>query len=457
MELKIYDPILENAYRTVVHAVKSAGGRSIVVGGSVRDGLLGHTAKDIDLEVYQIPPSKLLEVISSHCRVDHVGVAFGVLKLHGIPLDISIPRRESKAGLGHKGFEILSDPFLTFEEAASRRDFTVNAMGLDTDSHELIDPFRGEADLRARILRHTSEKFREDPLRVLRGMQLAARFDLSAAPETIGLCRQMEPEGLARERVFDEWKKLLLQGNLVSRGLKFLADCGWIKYYPELARMIGCRQDPRWHPEGDVWTHTLHCMDAFARTRVGDLDEDLVTGFAVLLHDVGKPLTTIESGGRIRSPGHDEAGAAPARSFLERLTNQASLIEEVIPLVVEHMRPQDLFDSGASPAAIRRLAVRVGRIDRLLRVARADRMGRPPISDEAFPAAEWLMRRAQEEDIGKRAPKPLMLGRHLIRLGLEPGPRFKQLLDECYDAQLEGEFANECEGIAWLTKRLGAA
>lgn len=455
MELKIEHPELRAALRTVVRSVQNAGGRAVVVGGSVRDALLGVAAKDIDLEVFGIQPSDLLRTVFAHFRVDQVGMAFGVLKLHGIPLDLSIPRRESKAGLGHKGFEVLSDPLLSFEEAASRRDYTINAMGIDAHTGALMDPFHGEADLRARVLRHTSEKFREDPLRVLRGMQLVARFNLTVAPETISICRSMDLEGLARERVYEEWRKLLLQGQSISLGLSFLADTAWIAHFPELAAMIGCQQDPHWHPEGDVWTHTLLCMDAFARSRVGDGHEDLVVGLAVLCHDIGKPLTTIQTDGRIRSPGHDVAGVEPTRTFLARLTNQTSLVEEVIPLVAEHMRPQTLYDTQASPAAIRRLAVRVGRIDRLLRVARADRMGRSPMAEESFPAADWLMKRAEEEDVGQQAPEQIVKGRHLVRLGLQPGPRFKEILHTCYEAQLEGEFSTEAEGFDWISKRLG--
>lgn len=456
VNFKIGDTVLEKAFHDVLRLVRAAGGRVVVVGGAVRDAMLGCAAKDLDLEIYHLQPSQLLAVLRRDFDIDQVGMAFGVLKLHGVDMDISIPRRESKAGMGHKGFEIFSDPFMDFEAAASRRDFTINAIGLDPSTWIPLDPFHGIKDLRQKVLRHTSPSFSEDPLRVLRGMQLAARFDLAVAPETVSLCSNITSEGLARERVFDEWKKLLLQGRFISRGLRFLKECGWVRYFPELAAMIGCPQDSRWHPEGDVWAHTLHCLDAFAGQRIGKDEEDLVVGLAVLCHDIGKPATTVERDGVIRSPGHDVAGAEPTRAFLSRLTNQTSLIEDVVRLVMEHMRPQDLYDAQASPAAIRRLAARVGRIDRLLRVAHADRMGRPPMSGGEFLAAEWLLQRAREDDVERSAPPPIVLGRHLIELGLRPGPAFSPLLEACYQAQLEGEFRTLDEGVRWVSKRLSS-
>jgi len=238
-----------------------------------------------------------------------VGESFGVIRLRNLPIDVSLPRRESKRGLGHRGFEIESDPQMDPRDAASRRDFTINAIALDPESGRIFDPFDGVADLENRILRHTTEKFAEDPLRVLRGMQFAARFELQPAPETIELCRQIEPEGLAPERIAGEWKKLILRGTRPSLGLAFLRDCGWIRHFPELEALIGCEQNPRWHPEGDVWTHILHCMDVFASERIGIEREDLIVGFGVLCHDLGKPAATRrEEDGRITTKNHESIG-----------------------------------------------------------------------------------------------------------------------------------------------------
>jgi tRNA nucleotidyltransferase (CCA-adding enzyme) len=295
--------------------------------------------------------------------------------------------------------------------------------------------------LKNHILRHTTEKFAEDPLRVLRGMQFAARFELQPAPETIELCRRIEPEGLAPERILGEWKKLILKGAQPSLGLAFLRDSGWLRHDPELEALIGCEQNPRWHPEGDVWTHTLHCMDEFAAERVGIEREDLVVGFAVLCHDLGKPATTVRGeGGRISAKNHGPVGADLARQFLGRMTDEEKLIDEVVPLVACHLAPLQLFSGKAGDAAIRRLARRVERIDRLVRVAYADQRGRPPLRVEHFEAGDWLLERARALSVDTQPPKPLLMGRHLIELGLKPGPDFGEVLEACFTRQIEGDF-----------------
>jgi tRNA nucleotidyltransferase (CCA-adding enzyme) len=343
---------------------------------------------------------------------------------------------------------------MTPVEALARRDFTVNSIALEPETGRLIDPYSGVRDLQARTLRHTSAQFSEDPLRVLRAMQFAARFDFEVAPETVALCRTIEPEGLARERIFEEWRKLMLRGVRSSRGLQFLRASGWVRYFPELEALIGCEQEPEWHPEGDVWTHTLHCMDAFGRERTGDPVEDLIVGFGVLCHDLGKPATTRFDNGRLRSHGHEAAGEAPTRSFLARLTNEADLVEAVVPLVVHHLRPVELYEANAGDSAVRRLAHRVQRIDRLVRVARADQAGRPPRPFDGFPAGDWLLERAREHKIESSAPQPLVMGRHLIELGLSPGVQFGELLETCYQAQLDGKFATREEGLQFVRRLL---
>ncbi len=449
MEVAIDDPQAREAVHAVCRLVRGEpGGRALLVGGCIRDAALGRPAKDIDIEVYGVAPERLTQLLAARFRIDLVGAAFGVIKLHGVPIDVSLPRRESKAGLGHKGFEIHSDPHLSYEQAAARRDFTLNAMALDPLTGELLDPFHGMHDLSSRVLRHTSAHFVEDPLRVLRGVQFAARFDLAVAAQTVALCRTIEPEGLARERVFDEWKKLLLQGVKISRGLAFLRDCAWLRYYPELEALVGCAQEPDWHPEGDVWVHTLHCMDAFAAARTGNAQEDLIVGFAVLCHDLGKPATTVFEDGRIRSPRHESEGEAPTRAFLGRMTNQQDLIDAVVPLVTHHLRPQQYYEAQASDGAIRRLARNVGRIDMLVRVADADMRGRPGLPIDEFTAGNWLLARAQALAVQDAAPKPLVMGRHLIALGMRPGKAFGPLLEKCYEAQLEGTFTTLEGGIA---------
>lgn len=448
MNLDLLPEKLRAAALDVATLVKQAGARAFLVGGAVRDLMLGIPVKDIDIEVFGLAPDVLKTVLAARYSLDLVGLSFGVLKLHHLDIDVSLPRRESKRGLGHKGFEINSDPSLTVAEAASRRDFTVNAMYLDPLSGELVDPYHGADDLKAKILRHVSPKFVEDPLRVLRGMQFVARFGLAPAPETVALCRTMTMEGLPPERLFEEWAKLLTKGGKISAGLEFLRATTWLRFFPELAALVGCQQDPVWHPEGDVWAHTLCCLDAFAKERESTR-EDLVVGLAVLCHDFGKPATTAFDRGHIRSLGHEEAGGAPTESFLRRLTNEADLIRDVRILVVSHLKPFSLWCSKAGDSAVRRLAVKVGRIDRLLRVCRADQEGRPPIVPELREVG-WLRDRAAALAVAAAAPKPLVQGRDLIALGMKPGPEFGRLTKLCYEAQLDGKFADLPGGLAYL-------
>ncbi|MFU8848017.1 MAG: CCA tRNA nucleotidyltransferase [Opitutales bacterium] len=435
----------------VAELLQSAGGHALLVGGCVRDALLDLPAKDVDMEVYGLEVEAVEAALKAHFRLDTVGRAFGVLIIKGEGIDLALPRRESKTGPKHTDFKVEGDPGMSPEEAASRRDFTINAISCDPLSGKILDPYHGTADLQARCLRHVSAAFSEDPLRVLRGMQFVARFKLNPEPATIELCRQLNPNNLPAERLWEEWKKLILKGVSISSGLQFLKDCGWLPYFPELEALVGCEQDPKWHPEGDVWTHTLHCLDAFAAHRTGDDWEDLVVGLAVLCHDFGKPDTSYtDETGRIRSPRHDVEGVPVAQRFLERLTRQKKIFEQVLPLVEQHMRPLALYRDGAGDSAVRRLAARVKRVDRLTRVAHADKYGRPPIQPDGFPEGEWLLKKAKALAIQDNAPKPILLGRHLIELEVKPGPHFGKILDRAYEAQLDGVFDNEADGRSYL-------
>ena len=447
--------IAQNQHKACIEIAKlinDAGGRALLVGGCVRDSLLNIPAKDVDIEVYGLRADEIEQTLQRKFRLNTVGRSFGVFIVKGFNIDIALPRRESKVGPRHTDFVVEGDPLMSHEEAASRRDFTVNAISFDLLTEELIDPCQGANDLKTGYLRHVSDAFGEDPLRVLRGMQFVARFNLEAAPETLELCRTLTPEHLPPERLWDEWKKLILKGIHISKGLHFLQACGWLRYFPELEALVGCEQDPIWHPEGDVWTHTCHCMDAFARNRIDQEWENLVVGLAVLCHDMGKPVSTFVDSdtGRIRSPQHDIRGVPIARVFLERMTRQKKIFEEVLPLVEYHMRPLDLYKNQAGDNALRRLATRVKRVDRLVRVTHADKSGRPPLPIGNFPEGEWLLKKATELAIRDSAPKALILGRHLIELGLEPGPHFNKLLKRCYEAQLEGEFTDIESGRTYL-------
>lgn len=450
----IEDAALAATLRQVETVVRKAGGRLWLVGGCLRDLALGQQPRDLDLEIHGIPPGRVHRLLTEHFTVQFVGKTFGVFKLAGLPIDIALPTRRLTAEATIPSLLQYADPHMDIDDALARRDFTINAMAWDPDTLELRDPFNGRDDLAHRRLRHVSERFGEDPLRVLRGMQLAARYDLSASPDTAALCRTLSQEGLPSERLWDEWKKLLLKGVRPSMGLRWLEQCGWLRFYPELAALQGCPQDPLWHPEGDVWVHTLHCLDAFAQERTGQPDDDLTVGLGVLCHDFGKPATTEEAFGRITSRGHEPEGEAPTRTFLSRLTNQSGLADDVAALVRCHLRPRQLYDAKASDSAVRRLATQVGRIDRLVRVARADHLGRPPKPDDGFPAGTWLLEKARALAVDRKAPPPIVMGRHLLELGMHPGPAMGQLLDMCYEAQLDGVFSTLEEGIQYA-RRIG--
>ena len=425
----------------------------------MRDSLLGRrNVKDYDVEVFGLAPERLQVLLGERFRLDLVGLSFGVLKIHGHEIDVSLPRRESKRGIGHKGFMVDSAPDLSVREAAERRDFTVNAIYCDPLTGACEDPWHGREDLERGILRHVSGKFAEDPLRVLRGMQFVARFGLVPAPETLAVCRRMKIEDLPPERLFEEWRKLILKGMKMTAGLAFLRDTGWVNYFPELKRLIGCRQAPEWHPEGDVWNHTCCCLDAFAadRAKCGPEYENLVVGLAVLCHDFGKPSCSRYDPKmkRIRALGHDVAGIAPTLRFLKRLTNEERILKDVPPLVGNHMAPHSMWKGGAGAAAIRRLALKVGSIERLIRVCAADSAGRPPFPADSE-SLKWLEGEAEKLRVKDSSPKPIMQGRDLIALGMKPGRDFGDILKTCFEAQLDGAFDSHDGGKAYLAKLIG--
>ncbi len=454
---RLEDPALAGLLRRIEESVRRIGGRTWVVGGTIRDLVLGRQPRDLDLEITGLPAGQLHTLLSEQFSVQFVGKAFAVFKLQGLPVDISIPSRlHTTETTSIPGLLRQADPDMPIDEALARRDFTINAMAWDPDTRELRDPFNGREDLAAGRLRHASHQFVEDPLRVLRGMHLAARFEFSVVPETIALCRTLSQDGHPSERLWEEWKKFLLLSRKPSLGLHFLDQCGWLRFYPELAALQGCPQDPRWHPEGDVWIHTLHCLDWLANERTGHERDDLIVGLAVLCHDFGKPATTKDDGEHITSRGHESEGIGPTKTFLQRLTNQPDVMDDVIPLVQCHLRPRALFDVQASDGAIRRLARQVTRIDRLVRVARADHAGRPPKAFDGFPAGDWLLIRAKALTVDRQVPLPLVMGRHLLELGVQPGPDMGRLLDDCFEAQLDGEFATLEEGLAYAKIKLSA-
>lgn len=435
-----------------------------LVGGCVRDWLLKTPVKDFDIEVFGVTYDQLVQGLNRWGRVDVVGRSFGVIKLTVAPgetYDFALPRRDSKVAPGHQGFRVEFDPHLDPRAAAARRDFTINALMWSPRRQELLDFYGGQQDLRDRVLRHTSPAFAEDPLRVLRGLQFAGRFQLTAAADTLALCRSIAGtySELAGERVREEWFKWAAQSVQPSAGLRFLQDSGWLIHYPELAALPGVPQDPEWHPEGDVWTHTLLCLDALValpKWRQADRETRLALTFATLAHDFAKPACTRreERDGRERviSPGHEAAGGPLAEAFLQRLHASTGLVARVVPLVVNHLAHLQ----EPTPRAIRRLALRLApaTIEELTWLMTADASGRPPKPAGEPPGATRLRVAAQDLALVTAAPKPLLLGRHLVQRGFAPGRQFGPILTAAFEAQLDGQFINEAGAEAWLDRNL---
>jgi tRNA nucleotidyltransferase (CCA-adding enzyme) len=376
-------------------------------------------------------------------------------------IDVSLPRRESKVGRGHKGFAVEGDPSLSITEAARRRDFTVNAISRDPITGELLDPFNGEDDLRHHRLRMVDGRtFGEDSLRVLRGVQFAARFHLEMDEDTRAVCREIDLDDLPAERIWGEFEKLLLRAERPSIGLRLAWDLGVVhRVLPELVPLATCRQDPEWHPEGDVWTHTLMVVDQ-ARRRIDRLDRGPAVAMMLgaLCHDLGKPLTTVEAEGRVKSPGHEDAGVPLATRLLDRLNVQTldgyDVRHAVLGLVAEHMRPNAFLKSSTpvSDGAFRRLAQRVD-LELLARFAEADCEGRGGRFDCS--ASQWFLSRARALGVEHAPPPPLVLGRHLLPLGVPPGPRMGEILRAVYEKQLDGEVRSVEDGLAVVKTLLG--
>jgi tRNA nucleotidyltransferase (CCA-adding enzyme) len=439
-------PILERLFAVL----REAGGRPYLVGGAVRNALLGLPLKDFDVEVYGLPADALKAALERLGRVDAAGQAFTVYKLSGLAgiagaVDVALPRRDSKVGPGHRGIAVSGDPRLSIEQASRRRDFTINAMLYEPFAPQLLDPQGGRADLEARRLRAVDPaSFGEDPLRALRAVQLAARFELEVELATARLCASMPLVELPAARVFGEIEKLLLEARRPSIGLRLLREWGMLRALaPELLPLPDTPQDPDWHPEGDVWTHTLQALDQAVPLRE-DLDRPraLALMLGTLCHDLGKPATTRLEEGRLRSPGHEEAGLAPTQALLDRWnvhTLQGYDVRgQVLGLVAQHLKPGQLYQERerVSDGAIRRLAAKC-EAALLYRVAKADCLGRAP-GDFAPVAMEWFLARVRELEVAERPPQPLLKGRHVLELGLPPGPAVGRILRAVYERQLDG-------------------
>ena len=438
---------------SIVTAVRDAGGRGVIVGGWVRDRLMGRTSKDIDIEVYGLTADELRSVLARFGSVNAVGESFTVYKVADI--DVSLPRRESKVGRGHKGFEVHGDPTLSPEAAARRRDFTINAIAWDPLTEEYLDPFDGRGDIERRVLRAVDPTtFGDDSLRVLRAIQFAARFEFDLDEGTAEVCRTIPLDDLPAERIWGEIEKLLLQARRPSVGFELALHIGVIdRLFPELKALVGCPQEPEWHPEGDVWVHTLMVIDQ-ARTRIDGFDRprQVALMLGAVCHDLGKPPTTAFVDGRIRSIDHEQAGVAPATAVLDRLNIHTldgfDVRKQVLGITAHHLKP-GMFGMSKTPVsdgAFRRLSQKVD-LELLAVLAKSDCLGRT--GDFDCSAMDWFLERARQLGVQHAPPAPLVLGRHLLSLGMKPGPDIGELLRAIYERQLDGTITTTEEGIAF--------
>jgi len=442
---------------TISTTLAKKNAKAIVVGGSVRDHFLNLPYKDYDVEIYGLDTIEALEkILVQHGSVNLVGKSFGVLKFtHNLDeYDFSFPRSERKVAKGHTGFEVIVDGNLDFKSAAKRRDFTLNAMGYDIENNTFIDPFNGLKDIENKTLKYIDDTtFIEDPLRVYRAVQFSARFGFGLDDDTYNLCKKMTKDGLLeelpKERIYTEFTKLLLKSPKPSLGFELMRGLGILDYFPELKALINVPQSPIWHPEGDVWIHTMMCIDAMVGILSKNEKQNLKFMFAILCHDFGKAThTTIEEDGCIRAIGHEQAGIEPTKSFMYRISDEHDFIQSLLPLVEHHLKPSQFHAAKSKATAIRRLATKVN-IEELIIVAKADFLGRTTKEslEGIYYAGEWLLEQAKALRVNEKPLEHLLQGRDLIALGLKPSPRFKEILNWSYALQLEGKIYSKEEAL----------
>lgn len=447
----------------VIDLLADAGGTPYIVGGTVRDDLLGITdSKDIDIEVFSVTADTIIDAFAARTiSVDEVGKSFGVLKvtIDGEDFDISLPRKEIKVSDHHRGFDIHVDIDMTLVEALGRRDFTINALAYDPIRQVLHDPYYGQVDIMAKVLFHTTDAFSEDPLRVLRGLQFAARFDMAVAPKTMTLFQDLKDEfdSLSVERVWGEFEKIFTRGVKPGYALALLNESGWVDHFPALAAINGIQQDARWHPEGDVDVHTQMTADQAAKIAIRDglsKADRMTLVLSAICHDFGKATTTVcQDDGSITSHGHDTEGVGPSEEFLTSIGAPLYLAPKIGPLVANHMA---CVNGSPSSRSIRRLMRRLdndgagSNIEEWARLVEADSSGRgdKPYTDRW---SDWTRLAHDITPGASLTPLPRFLkGEDLMAKGLTPGPIFRKILDASIEAQDDGEIEDHGSAVNWL-------
>lgn len=433
--------------KEIAEEIKNNNGRLYYVGGFVRDQLMNKENKDVDVEVFGINTDELISILSKYGTVDQIGSSFGILKVYGLNIDFGFPRKEKNTGLSHKDFEIKIDPYMTTLEAAKRRDFTINALMQDVLTGEIIDHFNGIQDIQNKIIRYVDKKtFAEDELRVLRACQFASRFSFKIDENTIKLCKTLDCTNLPKERIYAEVEKALLKAEKPSIFFEYAREIGILsKIFSPMDKLIGVEQEPKWHPEGDVWTHTMMVIDQAAKLREKS-NYPIAYMLSAVCHDLGKITTTRHLNGKIVSYNHENE-LHLTKSFLKNITNNNDLIHSVLILVKNHMRPNILAKNNSSDKAVRKLIVETsGKLvniqDEIL-LAKADRTGRGSDDMQTYNIDDWWKEKLATVNENKTTIKPLVTGEDLINMGYSQGKELGETLKYAFKLQISGMSKDE--------------
>lgn len=434
---------------SIVDKIVQGGGRVFLVGGAVRDLFLGLAIKDLDCEIHNLSIDQLETILKTVGPVSLVGKIYGVLRVHNLDVDWSVPRKDA----GGRKPKVEFDVYLTIEQAFRRRDLTMNAMGIDLKTFELIDPFNGLEDLNNKILRTPdAELFVEDPLRFYRVMQFIGRFEMFPDNELNQLCKTMNLNGVSKERIAIEFEKLFLKSKRPSLGIRWLYEIGRLsEILPELAATVGIKQNNNYHPEGDVFEHTMQAVDAAAVLEYESQHDKLTVIFATLCHDLGKVDTTEIMDGKITSYGHDESGMEPTKKLMKRITLKIELMETVEKLVRYHMAPIQFVDQNASLSAYKKLAKKLypqTNLQLLAKVSLADKRGRNDTSHEPLkydiPQVDEFLKKAEKARVQLAPEPPVLQGKDLLDV-MSPGPQMGAVLDRIYQIQIEDNIHDKQE------------
>jgi poly(A) polymerase len=428
-------PSARESALALTRRLKERGHQALFAGGCVRDRLLGHEPKDYDIATSALPS----EVVEIFPGANEVGAHFGVViaKHGGHHIEIATFRTDGSYRDGRRPENVtFSNPV----EDANRRDFTINGLFEVPDTGEVIDHVGGLADLKARVIRAIGEpraRFEEDALRLLRAVRFAARMGFSIEPHTDAALREYAPllDRISPERIRDEFSRILTCPRRRT-GVEHLVDTGLSGHFlPELLDTIGCEQPPEWHPEGDVFTHTMIMLDLL------QADAPLDLCLAVLLHDIAKPpCRTTDPDGRIRFNGHDAMGAEMTTTILRRLRYPNDTIDRASFMVSRHM--QFMHVQQMRIAKLRRF-MGAPTFPLELELHRVD-----CASSNGFTDNYDFLRAKQDEFANEPIiPPPLVTGRDLIEMGLKPGPLFKSILEAIQTEQLEGRLTDRDSAI----------